>query len=107
MEVRQAVVETLGRLEPATLAQHSAALVAGLEDVDAVVRGMVVKTLGKLEPGTPGRAHLSAHQAMQSSLGNSLLTASACPGRAQLWAQLSAQQEALRQKLRALDPEQV
>jgi hypothetical protein len=27
MEVCQAVVETLGRLEPATLAQHSAALV--------------------------------------------------------------------------------
>ena len=66
--------------------------------------GMVVKTLGKLLPGTPGRAHLSAHQAMQSSLGNSLLTASACPRRAQLWAQLSAQQEALRQKLMALEP---
>ena len=69
--------------------------------------GMVVKTLGKLEPGTPRRAHLSAHQAMQSSLGNSLLTASACPRRAPLWAQQSAQQEALLQKLEALEPEQV
>jgi hypothetical protein len=44
------VVETLGKLEPATLAQHGAALVARLEDSDADVRRAVVETLGKLPP---------------------------------------------------------
>jgi HEAT repeat protein len=44
------VVETLGKLEPATLAQHGEALVASLEDLDEGVRKAVVETLGKLQP---------------------------------------------------------
>ena len=48
---RRAAVETLGKLEPRTLAQHSAALVARLLDSNADVRQAVVRTLGKLEPG--------------------------------------------------------
>ena len=50
--VRRAVVQTLRKLEPATLAQHGAALVAKLEDSDAGVRRAVVQTLGQLEPAT-------------------------------------------------------
>ena len=50
--VRRAVVETLGQLEPATLAQHGAALVARLEDEDPFVRLAVAQTLMKLESGT-------------------------------------------------------
>ena len=45
-------MKTLGKLEPGTLAQHGAALVARLEDSDADVRRAVVETLGKLEPAT-------------------------------------------------------
>jgi hypothetical protein len=47
--VRQAVAQTLGMLEPGTLAQHGATLVALLEDPYAGVRGAVMETLGKLE----------------------------------------------------------
>ena len=50
--VHQAVVKMLGMLEPATLAQHGAALVARLEHSDAGVRQAVVQILGKLEPST-------------------------------------------------------
>ena len=50
--MREAGVETLGQLEPATLAQHGAALVARLEHSDAGVREAVVETLGQLEPAT-------------------------------------------------------
>jgi len=48
--VRTSAVETLGKLEPAALAQHGAALVARLEHSKWVVRKVAVKTLGKLEP---------------------------------------------------------
>jgi HEAT repeat protein len=47
---RRAALTTLGKLEPATLAQHSAALVAKLEDKEWEVRQKVVVTLGKMEP---------------------------------------------------------
>ena len=50
--MRRAVLTTLGKLEPGTLAQHSATLVAMLEGSDAYVRRAVVETLGILEPGT-------------------------------------------------------
>ena len=40
----------LGKLEPAALAQHGAALVAKLEDSEGSVRWAAVETLGKLEP---------------------------------------------------------
>ena len=50
--MRWAVVKTLGKLEPATLAQHGAALVARLEDEDDDVRKAAVETLGNLEPAT-------------------------------------------------------
>ena len=54
-------METLGKLEPAALAQHAAAVAARLEDCDPYfddrpdrgddgVRWAAVKTLGKLEP---------------------------------------------------------
>ena len=52
MAATRAVVETLGQLEPATLAQHGAALVARLEDEDPFVRMAVAQTLMKLESGT-------------------------------------------------------
>ena len=45
-------VQTLGELEPASLAQHGAALVARLEDEDVGVREAVAQTLMKLESGT-------------------------------------------------------
>jgi len=48
--VRKAAVETLGKLEPAALAQHGAALVARLEHSEWGVRQAAVETLGKLEP---------------------------------------------------------
>jgi hypothetical protein len=44
------VVAMLGKLEPATLATHGAALVSRLEDSDAGVRRAVVATLRKLGP---------------------------------------------------------
>ena len=47
--VRKTAVETLGRLEPASLAQHGAALVARLGDSDWRVRQAAVQTLGKLD----------------------------------------------------------
>ena len=43
-------METLGKLEPAALAQHGAALVARLEDSYWNVCKAAVQTLGKLEP---------------------------------------------------------
>ena len=43
---------TIGKLKPATLAQHGTTLVAKLEDPHAGVRKAVVVTLGKLEPAT-------------------------------------------------------
>ena len=48
--MRLAVVETLGKLEPGTLAQHGAAIAARLEDSDADVRDAARETLGKLQP---------------------------------------------------------
>jgi len=50
-KVRWWAVETLGKLEPAALAQHGAALAARLEDSNWNVRKAVVETLGKLKPG--------------------------------------------------------
>ena len=49
-DVRVVAVQTLGKLEPAALAQHGAALVARLEDSYGWVRKAAVETLGKLEP---------------------------------------------------------
>jgi peroxin-4 len=60
---RRAAVETLGKLEPGALAQHSAALVARLLDSNADVRQAVVQTLGKLEPGALAQ-HCAALLAM-------------------------------------------
>jgi len=48
--VREAAVQTLGKLDSAALAQHGATLVAKLEDSDVHVRQAAVQTLGKLEP---------------------------------------------------------
>jgi len=48
--VRFWALQTLGKLEPAALAQHGAALVARLEHSDLFVRRAAVETLGKLEP---------------------------------------------------------
>ena len=45
-------MQTLGQLEPATLALHGAALVARLEDEDVGVRRAVAQTLRKLDSGT-------------------------------------------------------
>ena len=45
-----AAVETLGKLEPAALAQHAAALVAKLDHPDRGVREAALQALGKLEP---------------------------------------------------------
>ena len=50
--VRKTSLETLGKLEPATLAQHADAVVARLEDSDWIVRYVALETLGKLEPAT-------------------------------------------------------
>ena len=50
--VRETVVRTLGKLEPATLAQHGATLIASLADSVPSVREAVVKTLEKLELAT-------------------------------------------------------
>ena len=43
-------METLGKLEPATLAQHAGAVAARLEDSNQQVLWMALETLGKLEP---------------------------------------------------------
>ena len=50
VHVRWAALETLGKLEPAALAQHAAAVVAKLEDCRLGVRRAALETLGKLEP---------------------------------------------------------
>ena len=42
-------METLGKLEPAALAPHAAAVVARLDDSKSVVRNAAVATLAKLE----------------------------------------------------------
>ena len=47
--VRRAAVKTLGKLQPAALAQHGAAIVAKLEDSKWQVRQAAVETLGKLD----------------------------------------------------------
>ena len=43
---------TLGKLEPATLAQHASFMVARLEETAPLVREMALHTLAKLEPVT-------------------------------------------------------
>ena len=50
VDVREAAVETLGKLEPAALAQHAATIVAKLEHSNEDVRMAAVDTLGELEP---------------------------------------------------------
>ena len=50
--VRRMALQTLGRLEPARLAQYANAVVARLEDSKLSVRGAALETLGALEPGT-------------------------------------------------------
>ena len=47
-----ALLETLGKLKPATLAQHTAAVLARLEDSYRDVREAALKAVGKLEPAT-------------------------------------------------------
>ena len=47
---RELALETLGKLEPATLAQHASAVVARLEDSNCVVRLKALQTLGSMEP---------------------------------------------------------
>ena len=48
--VRARALRTLGKLEPAILAQHAHAVLARLEDSNSRVREAALKTLGKLEP---------------------------------------------------------
>ena len=50
--VRYDTLDELGKLEPATLAQHAVAVVARLEDSVDEVRCEALRTLGKLEPAT-------------------------------------------------------
>ena len=50
--VRIETLNTLGKLEPAMLAQHVDALVPMLEDSDADVRNIASETLAKLDPAT-------------------------------------------------------
>ena len=45
-------LETLGKLDPATLAQHAGAVVARLEDSDISLRITASKILAKLDPAT-------------------------------------------------------
>ena len=47
---RKDALETLGKLEPAKLAQHTEAVVARLEDSDYEVRQEALRTMGKLDP---------------------------------------------------------
>jgi len=49
-EVRERALETLGHLQPATLAQHADAVLAKLEDTYWNVRKEAVTTLSKLQP---------------------------------------------------------
>ena len=49
MRIRIAAVRTLGKLEPAALETHAAAIVAKLERSNAGVRSLAVQMLGKLE----------------------------------------------------------
>ena len=56
---RVLALETLGKLEPATLAQHTHAVVARLYDRPAHVRRAALLTLGKLGP-----ANLAPHAAL-------------------------------------------
>ena len=59
--VREAALETLGKLEGAALAAHAAAVVAKLEDSSWVMRATAVATLGKLESeGLLSEAHAAA-----------------------------------------------
>ena len=51
-------LETLGKLDPATLSQHAGAVAAMLGDSDATIRAQALETLGKLDPAT-----LSQHAA--------------------------------------------
>ena len=62
--VRGAALETLGRLDPATLALHADAVVAVLEDEVRVVREAALKTLGKLRLATLA-PHFNAVVAMR------------------------------------------
>ena len=48
--VRRIALKALGRLDPATLAQHSDAVVARLDDSEAAVRKSALETLAALEP---------------------------------------------------------
>ena len=50
--VRARALRTLGKLEPAILAQHAHDVLARLEDSDWIVRREALATLGKLEPTT-------------------------------------------------------
>ena len=52
INMRCAGLVTLGKLEPATLAQHAGAVAARLEDAHCIVRMMAMKILAKLEPAT-------------------------------------------------------
>jgi HEAT repeat protein len=52
-------VRTLGKLEPAVLAQHTALVVGKLEHSEGFVRKAAVETLGKLEPAVLAQ-HLDA-----------------------------------------------
>ena len=56
--VRIRALKTLGKMEPATLAQHVDVIVAKLKDRNEHVRKLVFKTLAKLEPAT-----LAPHEA--------------------------------------------
>ena len=49
---RQGALKTLGKLEPATLAQHAGVEALRLEDSDCPVRKTAVETRGNLEPAT-------------------------------------------------------
>ena len=51
-DMRWQALCTLGKLEPATLAQHADAVIARLEDSDEQVRVAALKALRKLEPAT-------------------------------------------------------
>ena len=52
LHVRHDALNALGKLEPATLAQHAVAVVARLEDTEWLVRKKALETLGKLNPAT-------------------------------------------------------
>ena len=75
--VRCVAVKTLGRLEPAVLAQHAAAVVAKLRDWDKDVRLAAVRTLGKLEPAMLSQYRASITQWKESERNGIVLRVAA------------------------------